>query len=245
MKMKKVIMTLFCSACVFLSGCYLSDYKSLKMEVAQLEAEYSQLEQENFDLALQKNSLTREIEETTLENRELYESTLKPYQQFNIKGEEYVNLIKKINKNPDMIWYNYDEMELLDDLIFEKTINDYENTYVCEIYNFTETGERCVAEISTLETDIVTKVVFTYHYPDSGEPSDLGYTQYFNYSDVFVSAFIFLDQGETETTDDFPYYFERFFNYGLYYEGNAWVHNYISADGKTVTFEILPIGLKN
>ncbi len=227
-----------------LSGCYANEYEALTQKAAELETEYAALEIQNGELEQQKATLKEEIDELEIENRERYESTLIENQDFGFTAEEYIAVIKDINENPEKIWYDIDYDELIDKLKFVKTKDNFTYIYTCEIFDFEDTGEKCIAEIIASESDIVTEIKFSYYYPDNGQTSDLANTMYFSYTDLFVCAFIFTDLGKTGPDEEFDYYFQGFFNYGLYYEGNAWVYNYISADGSIVTFDILPIGLQ-
>jgi len=245
MKRRIVIYFLALVSCLSFAGCYSDERDILEEEIAQLEEEYSLAEETNAELNIKKNELTLELDELIGQNREYYEDTLKPYQYFYITVDEYIDKVKSLNQNPENLWYNAKDIALVDELVFDKESIHFENIYTCEIYNFEDTGEKCIAEITALETGIVTKIQFTYYYEENGGTSDLGYQQYFNYSDMFVSAFIMLNSGRDEVDDEFGYFFDRLFKYALYYEGNAWARNYVSADGKYVVLQILPIGLKD
>ncbi|MBN2880155.1 MAG: hypothetical protein JXN65_11065 [Clostridia bacterium] len=245
MKRKIIIYLLAIVQIVLLAACNSAEYDGLTEEIALLEEEYAKVQNENLRLKQEKNGLKIEIEELTAQNREYFEDTIKPYQYFNVNVDEYIEKVKFLNQNPEELWYNANNIFLLDELVFENEDIHFESIYTCEIFNIEDTGERCIAEITALDTGMLTKIQFTYYYAEDGEVSDLGYQHYFNYSDIFVSAFIMLNSGRDDTDDEFEYYFERLFKHALYYDGNAWGRNYVSADGKYIVFQILPIGLKD
>jgi len=228
---------------LILSGCNKAEYNKLTENVAELEIEISLLDDANLEVTEQKREHLAEIDELNLENRELFQDTLRDYAQFYIKSAEYFDMVNKLHDNPELLWVNASDLKLTGKLDFEESQENFITKYFCTVYEFEDTGEKMTVEIETLDDDYITKIKFVYYYENGGETSELGYENYFNYTDLFVSAFIMLTRDDMTIDDKFHDSFERFFGKGAYFEGNAYVHNYESTDKTHVIFMILPVGL--